>query len=558
MINRIKRSIAFRFRKYFLKPQLLPVRKITAEEVKSLKYNPLISVIVPVYNIERKYLTKCIESVLGQVYQNWELCLYDDCSTLQETLTTLKQYEGQDQRIKISYSDTNLNISNAMNKCAELSTGEFLSFLDNDDVMHKNALFCIAEALNQNRDIDYFYTDEDKIDTKGNHSELYLKPDYSPELLCTVMYFLHLITIRKTVFQKVGGFRHAYAGAQDYDLALRVTRETKKIHHIRENLYHWRKIPGSAADKVDAKPQALINAKKALEEHAAIISNGKAYVENGFLQGTFRLRYSISPESKVTILIPTNNGRRNLPGRGEVILVENLIKSILSKTDYKNYQIKVIDNGNTPDYLEDYYRRTNIELIHYQFDEAEGFNFAKKANFCFTKAESEYVLLLNDDMEIRDSGWLVALLEPMQNEGVGIVGAKLLYPDESIQHAGIVLHPVYRVVHKFHGLPKNAVGDYGFTHMIRNYSAVTGACLMTKKKILNDLNGFDLNLGIDFNDIDFCLRAWEKGYRTVYTPYCEIFHFEQSTLKRSDQKLAEKELFISRWKNLLERDPFSG
>ena len=556
MIGRIRRSLEFRIRKFLNKPKSNGL-KISRKEIKALSYKPLISIIVPVYNIESKYLTKCIESVRKQVYPNWELCLFDDCSTSKETIATLKKYDGEDKRIKVRYSDTNLNISNAMNKCAELATGEFLSFLDNDDELQENALYFIALALNQNKEIDYIYTDEDKIDTEGVHSEAYYKPDYSPELLCTVMYFLHLITIRKTLFHKLGGFRHEYAGAQDYDLALRVTRHTNNIHHIREILYHWRMIPGSAAAKVDAKPQALINAKKALEDHAKIISNGNAYVEDGLLTGTFRLRYRITNEPKITILIPTNNSRRTLPERGDINLVENLVKSIVEKTNYKNYQIKVFDNANSTDETKVLFKKLGVDLIHYEFDNTKPFNFALKANFCFAHADSEYVALMNDDMEIRDPDWLLALLEPLQNEQVGIVGAKLLYPDESAQHAGIVLNTTSLVVHIFHSLPKNAYGTYGFSHMMRNYSAVTGACILTKKKIIDELNGFDAGLGIDFNDIDFCLRAGSLGYRIVYTPFCELFHFEQSTLKRSDQKLEEKELFITRWKSIIESDPYS-
>lgn len=557
MINRIKRSLAFRLRNFLNRPTI-PVVKISTQEVNSLTYKPIISVIVPVYNIESKYLVRCIESVRNQVYPNWELCLFDDCSTLKETIATLKKYEGKDNRIKINYSNKNLNISNAMNKCAELATGEFLSFLDNDDELQENALFFVAKALNQDAKLDYIYTDEDKIDTKGKHSEVYYKPDYSPELITTVMYFLHLITIRKSLFQKLGGFRDEYAGAQDYDLALRVTRETKKIHHIPEVLYHWRKIPGSAAAKVDAKPKALENAKKALEDHARIISKDKAYVEHGLLQGTFRFRYKISPEPEVTILIPTNNGRRTLVGRGDISLVLNLVKSIKEKTNYKNYKIKVIDNNNSDSEAKSLYKNLGVELIHYEYDNSVSFNFAKKANFCFEQASSEYVLFLNDDMEVIDSNWLLSLLEPLQNQEVGVVGAKLLYPDESAQHAGIVLNNQYLVMHIFHGLGKNAVSQYGFSHMIRNYSAVTGACIMTRKKILDEVGGFDIGLGVDFNDIDFCLRVGKKGYRTVYTPFCELFHFEQSTLRRTDQKQEEKELFVSRWKDLIEADPYSN
>ena len=317
-------------------------------------------------------------------------------------------------------------------------------------------------------------------------------------------------------------------------------------------------IPGSAAAKVDAKPQALINARKALEDHAKIISRGSAYVESGLLTGTFRLRYKFSAEPEITILIPTNNGRRTLPGRGNISLIENLVKSIVEKTNYKNYKIIVIDNFNSTDEAKELYKKLGVDLIHYQFDRATSFNFAQKANFCFSKATSDYVLFLNDDMEVRDPSWLTALLEPLQNNEVGIVGAKLVYPDESVQHAGIVLNQTNLVAHIFHGLAKNAIGQYGFSHMMRNYSAVTGACLLTRKKILDEVKGFDLKLGIDFNDIDFCLRVGQKGYRTVYTPYCELFHFEQSTLKRSDQKLEEKELFISRWKSFLESDPYAN
>lgn len=555
MLNRIKRSIAFRIKNFLNRPKISTL-KITKKDLDLLSYKPKISVIVPVYNIQKKYLTLCIESVRKQSYPNWELCLFDDCSTLKETIFTLKKYEGKDERIKIKYSDKNLNISNAMNQSASLATGEFLSFLDNDDELHENALYYVAKELNKNRDIDYFYTDEDKIEMNGRHSESYYKPDYSPELLHTVMYFLHLITIRKSLFQKLGGFRDQYAGAQDYDLALRVTRETERIVHIPEILYHWRKIPGSAAAKVDAKPQALINAKGALEEHIRILSNENAYVEDGLLHGTFRVRYKVSKKAKVTILIPTNNGTRDIPGRGNICLVENLIKSIIAKTKHIDYSILVVDNANSSEELKEYYRKNNVQLVEYKYDPKKEFNFAEKANFCFSKVDSEYVLFLNDDMEVRDSEWLLALMEPLQNPKVGIVGAKLIYPNESIQHAGIVLHKISLAMHIFHSLPKGAYGDYGFSHMIKNYSAVTGACMLFRNQLLKDLKGFDLSLGIDFNDIDFCLRAVEKGYRVVYTPFCEIFHFEQSTLKRFDQKLEEKKAFIERWQKKIDFDPY--
>jgi GT2 family glycosyltransferase len=540
----------------YIKIQKNKTKIISKIQVESLQKKPLISVITPVYNIEKKYLVKCIESVRNQVYPNWELCLYDDSSTLKETLDTLEYYKNKDPRIKISYGKENLNISGASNKCVELSNGEYLSFLDNDDEIHRNALYFIVKCINENDNVDYIYTDEDKIDLKGNHFYPNFKPDYSLDFLHCVMYFLHFITIKKSIFIELGGFREKYTGAQDYDLALRVTRYTNKIFHIPEILYHWRMIPGSAAEIVDAKPSALVNAKNALKEHIEIITEGNGRVEQGFLPGTFRIRINHTGKEEITILIPTNYGSREVYNKGKINLIQNLIKSIIEKSTYKNIKIHVIDNGNSEKEDISFFDKYNISLFHFGYDKKNKFNFAQKANYCFSTTETKYVIFLNDDMEIITSDWIESLLDAIKIPGVGLVGAKLIYPDNKIQHSGILLHPKDHAIHINHGIPIEEIGYNGYTHFIRNYSAVTGACIMTEKNLIEMVGGFDEKLCIDFNDTDFCLKIGALGKRIVFTPYAQLYHFEQSSLPRSKRNEDETNYFINKWKTILDRDPF--
>ncbi len=527
----------------------------TRDELAKLKYRPRLSVVVPVYNVPPSYLRQCIDSVRSQNYPFWELCLCDDGSTIPETIEALESFRGSDPRIRIRRLAVNKGISDASNAAAEIATGQFLILLDNDDVILPDALMEVARALNKDPFLDCIYTDEEKIDENGNLIDHFLKPDWSPEHLESVMYVLHMLVVRKRLFFELGGFRSDYDGAQDYDLMLRISRETERIHHIQKVVYQWRAIPGSAAAVVDAKPYALESGLRALTEHARIKYGTRARVEKGLLPGTFRLRRPLRPDVAVTLLILTNNGEVDLPGRGRIRLIDNFVDSILAHTSYPEYEIVVVDNSRLS--IE---QRERFESLGVRVENFTGpvvpFNYSAKANFSVRCARTEHIVILNDDMEVKDDGWLTALMELAEDENIGGVGAKLLHADGTIQHVGMVLGVNSGAAHPYHGFPGDFVGYNGFTHLIRNYSAVTGACFATRKSVIALAGGFDEKLAVDFNDTDLCLRILECGYRIAYTPYALLYHFESVSATRESQNPAEVELFASRWRKYIDNDPY--
>ncbi|HEY6392357.1 MAG TPA: glycosyltransferase, partial [Bryobacteraceae bacterium] len=503
-----------------------------ADEIRNWASKPVISVITPVYNIEGPYLRRCIDSVRAQYYPFWELCLCDDGSTSPDTLEVLESYRGIDPRIKIVAHEKNQGIAAASNRAVEISTGDYVAMLDNDDELAPKALYEVAKAIQSNPEIDLLYTDEDKLDDSGEFVDHFCKPDWSPDHLLSVMYLLHLLVVRKDLFYEVGGFRPEFSGAQDYDLALRLSTRAQSIHHVPRILYHWRKIRGSAAELVDAKPEALDAGRRALEDH--LDRNGiEGEVEFGQIEGTFRVRYRIREYPLASLCIMASNNHSTVEGRGDIDLLENFVKSIVAKTDYPNYEIVVIENEpNVP------------------------FNFAKKANFAFRQARGRHIVLLNDDMEVISEEWLSAMIEFTQQPRVGVVGARLLFPDDRIQHVGVVLGVNQGAAHAFHGFPAGFVGYNAYTHVIRNYSAVTAACMATRIDVIEATGGFDERFAIDYNDIDFCLKAIQQGYDIVYTPYAELYHFEGTSIRRKSQDPREVELFQQRWSGFVERDPF--
>jgi GT2 family glycosyltransferase len=511
-----------------------------------------ISVIVPVHDTPPDYLEECIQSVIAQTYENWELCICDDASAREDTRAALERYRGTDPRIRIVRSERNLHISRATNLAAEQASGKFLAFLDHDDRLHPLALYEVARADLAQGDIDLLYSDEDKLDASGAHRDTYLKPDWSPEHLDSVMYVLHMLVVRKSLFWALGGLRHEVAGAQDYDLALRASAKARRVHHIDKVLYHWRMMAGSAAAAVDAKPYALQAARRALVDSVA--ERGlQAEVEDGLLPGTFRVRRAIRGDPPVTLLILTNHGTRKIPGRGEVDLLGNFVTSILERSTYRNRRIVVADNGNAPGDARRRLEGCGAKLVSYAL--AGSFNFAKKLNFALRSVETEQVILLNDDLEVVTPDWIESLLEFTQEPDIGIAGAQLLYADGRIQHAGIVLGTNDSAAHIFHGMPGSSIGYNGYSHLIRNYSAVTGAVMATRMSLLAKVGGFDEQFAVDFNDVDFCLRVRALGLRVVYTPYCRLLHFEGSTQQRVAQDPAEVALFSQRWRAVIERDP---
>jgi GT2 family glycosyltransferase/glycosyltransferase involved in cell wall biosynthesis len=525
-----------------------------ADGVRALSYKPLISVITPVYNIAPEYLRKCIESVRAQVYPYWELCICDDASTCEHTHALLAEYQGIDPRIKIVYSDRNLGIAGASNRAVEISSGEFLAMLDNDDQITPDALLEIAKALNADPAIDLLYTDEDKIAEDGSLCDHYFKPDWSPEHLRSVMYVLHLLVIRKRLFYAVGAFRPEYSGAQDYDLTLRVAWTGANIHHIPKILYHWRKVAGSAAERIDAKPSARTAAEAALEDHLRR-TGANAQVLPGQFFGSFRVRHRIVGTPAVSLCILTDYREADIPGRGRIQMLEHFVKSIAAKTDYPNYQLLLIDHDNLPPCTKSALAGIEYRVVGYTGPRTP-FNYARKVNFALRHVNTELLVLLNDDMEVIAGEWLSALLEYAQQPQIGAVGARLLFPNQTLQHAGIVIGLNGSAAHVYHSYPADMIGYNGYTHVIRNYSAVTGACLATRKTVFEEVGGFDEDFAVDFNDVDFCLSVREKGYRVVYTPYSELFHFEGASTQRRSQNPAEVARFVNRWGKYITNDPY--
>ena len=516
---------------------------------------PMLSLVVPVYNVPGPYLKRCIRSVLEQTYPYWELCICDDGSSRPDTLAVLAAYKGVSPKIKIRRLPGNSGIASASNAAAEMATGEYLAMLDNDDELLPDALWEAANAIAKNPAIDCLYTDEDKIDEVGNQLDHFLKPDWSPEHIESVMYVLHMLVVRKSLFLKVGQFRPEYDGAQDYDLMLRCSRHSRAIHHVRRVLYRWRAIAGSAAAVVDAKPGALLAGYRALQDHARHKYGPDAKVENGLLPGTFRLRRPLRRPPPVTLLILTNNAEGTLPGRGPVCFITNLVASILERTDYPSFEIVVVDNSSLSTAQKLALAELSVRVENFD-NPPDGFNFAAKANYAARCARTDHVVFLNDDMEVIAPDWLTSLLELLQDLEVGGVGARLLHFDGTVQHVGMALGVHGSVAHLYHSFPGQAVGYNGFTHIIRNYSTVTGACFATRRSILDHVGGFDEAFAIDYNDIDLCLRMRAANYRIAYTPYALLYHFEQASAPRTSQNPAERQLFMDRWAAVIEDDPF--
>jgi O-antigen biosynthesis protein len=512
-----------------------------------------ISILMPVYNTPPDVLDEAICSVIEQTYPNWELCICDDCSTSKATLQVLERYRGIDPRIKILRSPSNAHIARATNMAADVATGHFVGFLDHDDTLSPDALASVVRAIEDNPNVDVLYTDEDKIEPGGSFSEPYLKPDWSPEHLQSVMYLLHFLVVRKALFLRLGGLRHEYTGAQDYDLALRATAQARKVVHVPRVLYHWRKVTGSAAAIVDAKPEALLNGQRAISDFVRCIDPA-ATVDDGLLQGTFRVKWPVQGDRPVTLLILTGGRSREIEGRGNVFLVENTIRSIVEKTSFPNYQLLVIENGRMPPAQVEKLKELGARVV--SFNAEPQFNFPNMLNFGLAQVATDDVIILNDDLEVISADWIEALLSHSRRSEIGAVGARLLYPNDRNQHVGIVLGVDGISTHIFHNLERETVGYQGYTHLVRNYSAVTAAVMATRMEVIREVGMFDPTLRVDYNDIDFCLRVGAAGYRIVYTPHAMLYHFERSSLQRTVADSADRQVFEQRWFRKIASDPF--
>ncbi len=535
-------------------------KKAVKKELEGFSYRPKISVIVPVFNVDPKWLNASIQSVIDQFYPNWELCLWDDASTNEETLECLNNWrEKNDGRIKIGFGRKNQHISGASNEALKLATGEFVVLLDNDDELAPNALFEVVKVLNQNSKPDFIYSDEDKIDSGGRRVSPFFKPDWSPDLFFSMNYTCHLSCFRKRLVDKIGGFRLGYEGSQDYDLTLRIVERIKaeNIFHIPKVLYHWRELATSTAATPGAKKYTSNASLKALNDYLRR-NKIKGEAIEGQVPGRFYLKRTISDENKVSIIIPF---------RDQVAVLRQCLNSIFRKTDYSNYELILVDNQSqeekTKKYLAGLEKDERIRVLKYE----KPFNFSAINNFAVKNCEGDYVLLLNNDTEVIDGGWLTAMVREIQRSEVGIVGAKLLYPNKTIQHAGVVLG-MGVAGHAFKYLPDANEGYRSQAKVLRNYSAVTGACLMTKKDLYQKVGGLDEeNLKIAYNDVDFCLKVRKAGFLVVYTPYAKLYHHESLSrgddeeLKKKDPERlkrveAERRFMVEKWQEWIENDPY--
>jgi GT2 family glycosyltransferase/glycosyltransferase involved in cell wall biosynthesis len=481
---------------------------------------PKVSLVMPVHDPPVEFLERAIASVKAQVHEGWELCIVDDASTNRAVRAVLERWAVEDRRIRVRYLEQNVNISEATNHAATLSTGEFLLFLDHDDELTPDAVGEIALCLAERPDTDVVYSDDDKVDVIGRRYDPQFKPDWSPELLLSYMYMSHVFVVRRSLFESVGAMRVGFEGAQDYDLALRVAERTASFEHIPKVLYHWRALPGSTASSGAAKPASLEAGRRAVAD---------AFQRRGIVARVTQPDFAVNgnlgiychefPDEgpKVTILIPTKN---------RVAIVRQCIES-LQATTYRNYEIVIIDNESDDPEALAYLQSLPHRVIRIG-NPSGRFNFAAINNRAVEQVTGEFVLFLNNDTEVKTPRWLSQMMGYAQMPGVGSVGAKLVFADGRIQHAGVI-HGLY------HGLAGPAFklasswerGYMAYASVVRNYSAVTAACLLTPRRRFLELGGFnEAEFGVAYNDVDYCYRLVDRGYRCVYCPDAQLIHYE--------------------------------
>jgi O-antigen biosynthesis protein len=521
-------------------------------ESSALASQPRFSIVMPVHNTDPRWLRAAVESVRRQPYPHWELCLADDGSTRPETLQVLHELSN-DSRIRLVRLPESGGISAASNAALGLASGDFVVLLDHDDEMAPQALFEIARRLNEVPHADVIYSDEDKLDASGTRCDPCFKPDWSPELFLSYMYVCHLLVLRRSIVQAIGGFRSDYDGAQDYDLVLRAMQRTDRIEHVPGILYHWRKTDTSTARTAAVKPWAQDAGRRALEDYARATGSG-AEVLAGAGPGLFRMRHPLREEPLISMILLTCRRTRMLADRGMDVLT-NCIQSILDKTTYQNFEFVIVaDDGEMSAPARALLQETRHRVVPY--DQVGPFNFSHKVNTGVRHAEGSHLLFLNDDVEIITPEWLSALLEFSQQKPIGAVGCKLFYPDGRLQHVGMVLGVGGLAAHCFHQHPGSSPGHFGSTMVIRNYSSVTAACLLTRREVYDEVGGLNEDLAVDFNDVDFCLRVRKAGYRVVFTPHAQLFHHESIGIGPRTQRPDEIARFRSLWPDLIARDPY--
>ena len=534
---------------------------------------PLISIVVPVYRTPEIFLREMIESVMNQTYANWELCIADaspigakmkeDLAKIkgkkkreailaipdQETELTaiIREYQGKDARIRYEILKENKSIAENTNAALEMATGDFAGLLDHDDLLEPNALFEVAEKILQDDRVDAVYTDEDKINSKGNkHLTPNMKPDFNLDLLRSNNYICHLFVVRRILISKVWGFRKEFDGAQDYDFIFRCIEAADKIAHVHKVLYHWRTHEKSTSDNPDSKLYAFHAGKRAVESHLQRMGI-QATVEETCDLGYYRVKYPVTGHPMVSILIPNKD---------QLATLKKCLKSVWEKTEYDNYEILIIENNSTEKETFDFYKKIDgkrhVRVLYWDRE----FNYSAINNFGAKHAKGEYLLLLNNDTEVITKGWMKELLSNCQRPEVGMVGAKLYFPDNTIQSAGTIIGMGGMADHAFVNMDRKKAGYMHRASIQMNLSGVTAACAMVKRTVYEEVGGLEEKLTVAFNDVDLGLKIVTAGYLIVYDPFAELYHYESKSRGVNDEKkerhAKEVRYTQEKWKEFLE------
>lgn len=511
------------------------------EESRAFAHRPCVSIITPVFNTPVAWLEECVQSVLDQIYEEWELILIDDNSDEPELLSLLPEIAQRDSRIVLAKSARRGGISAASNRGLEVAAGDWIGFLDHDDLLEPDALFQHVKWLQDHPNVDLIYSDEDKLTENGLDAPIF-KPDWSPDYFLSCNYICHFTVIRAAVLAKVGGFRSEFDGAQDYDLFLRIVEQTTRIDHVPRVLYHWRRSRASTADDIRRKPGSLETGRLALEAHLERQA-ARGHVTVDWRTHAYWIKRELIEAKRISIIIPV---------RDRVDLLARCVDSITRETIYTPYEILIVDNDSESAEARDYLSRSPHRVVSY----AGPFNFSAINNFAVEQTDSPWLLFLNNDTEVIDGDWLTIMAEHVQRPEVGAVGPRLLYPDDTVQHGGIVVGVGGIAEHAFRGFPAESPGVCRQLQVTRNYSAVTGACLMTRRDVFNQVQGFDEEkLPVTFSDVDLCLKIRRAGYLVVYTPFARLYHHESGS-RRLSVEPRETGVMRERWSDLLEYDPY--
>lgn len=524
-------------------------------EIENVEINPSLkfSFVMPVYNPNLDWLQQAINSIQAQTYPNWELCIADDKST-NDSVTNFLDSIKVDPKIKVVFRNENGHISNASNSALELVTGDWVVLIDQDDLVSPHALKHLAQCILENPDAMMIYSDEDKISEKGYRFNPYFKSDWNVDLFYSHNMFSHLGAYKSELVKAVSGFRPGYEGAQDYDLALRCMEQVDKhqIVHIPRVLYHWRVHSSSTASGAAAKPYAMLAGERAINSHLSRIGS---YAVAELVGHGYRVVHPLpNPNPLVSIIIPTRNCTE---------VLRCCLKSVFEKTEYGQYEVIVVDNNSddssTIQYMKHLSAFPNVKILSYPYE----FNYSAINNFAVQHANGSVLCFLNNDVEVISPQWLDELVSHSIRDDVGAVGAKLWFPDDTIQHAGLYLG-VGGVANSAHYRFRKGAQDYfSKSNLLQSISAVTGACLAIEKSKFLDVGGFDEeNLPVSFNDVDLCLKLIDKGFKNIYTPYSELYHHESFSRGydvddfKYQRLMKEQGYMVDRWGHLLERDPF--